>query len=350
MDYINSYVRARKFFLKRFVPEQKTVIQTLIDLRDEIQRETKIKKFGCVGYSSASLISDGAGFFSILAAPMTAGLSTAMAIACNGGMTFCFADIAHKTYKMIMIRKLIKRAETTLQAHEITVSDFTKHFLLKLKNDIDIIKDKIKIIREIKCDEEQEFRDIFKHWRETGLLVAVPFDFKTFSNLFKENTEFFVQLMLSDGLVCRGISFATKLIVQNGAKQVAEEIIKESSKDCAENVLEKITGAKQVSKEGLIVGTTDCATKSATKHVAKEGIKESANFASNIATLGVGLCFDALSLINSVKDLSRFGKGELCAEAEKLNSVIKKMEIELEIIEQLFEEKSNNEIFNEIFN
>lgn len=110
--------------------------------------------------------------------------------------------------------------------------------------------------------------------------------------------------------------------------------------------MEKVTnhGAKQVTKEGLIVGTTDFATKSATdctKQVTKEGIKEGANFALNVATLG--LVFDALSLINSVKDLSRFGKGELCTEAEKLNSVIKKMEIELEIIGQLFEEKSNNE-------
>lgn len=57
----------------------------------------------------------------------------------------------------------------------------------------------------------------------------------------------------------------------------------------------------------------------------------------------MGLGLDAFSLINSVKDLSRFGKGELCAEAEKLNSVIKKMEIELEIIEQLFVDKSNDE-------
>lgn len=348
MESIKSYVRARKFYLEIFVPEQIMVIQTLVDLRDEIQKETKLQKFGCVGYSSASLLSGGVGLFSLLAAPMTAGLSTAMGIACYGGMTFGFVDIAHRTYKMAMLRKLIKRAETALQAHEITVSDFTQHFLLKLKNDIDIIKNKIKTIREIKCDEEQEIRDIIKHWRETGMLVAFPLNAKVFLNLFNENAEFVVQLMVSDGLVCRAISFATKLVVQNCAKQVAEGFLKESAKDCAENVLVKVTetGANQVSKEGLIVGTTDFATKSATdctKQVAKEGIKEGTNLALNFATLGVGLGLDALSLINSVKDLSRFGKGELCAEAEKLNGVIKKMEIELKIIEQLFEEKSNDE-------
>lgn len=97
-----------------------------------------------------------------------------------------------------MLRKLIKRVETALQAHEITVSDFTQQFLLKLKNDIDIIKDKIKTIREIKCDEEQEIRDIIKHWREIGMLVAFPLNLKAFLNLFKENTEFVVQLMVSD--------------------------------------------------------------------------------------------------------------------------------------------------------
>lgn len=144
------------------------------------------------------------------------------------------------------------------------------------------------------------------------------------------------------------LSIATKLIVQNGAKQVAEEIVKENAKACSESILKKVTehGAKQVTKEGLKVGTTDFATKSATdctKQVTKEGIREGANSAFNFATLGFSLLFDALSLINSVKDLSRFGKGKLCAEAEKLNSVIKKMEIELELTGQLFEEKSNNE-------
>lgn len=345
---MKSYVRARTFFLEEFVPEQKKVIQTLIDLRDEIQKETTLQKFGCVGYSSASLIGGGAGFVSLLAAPMTAGLSIALAFAYYGGLTVGFVDIAHKTYKMTMIMKLIKRAKATLEAHEIIYSDFIEHFILKLKNDIVIIKDKFKIIREIKCDEEQEIREIIKHWREIGMLVAVPPNLKKFLNLFIENTEFIVQLPVSDGLVCRGISIATKLIVQNGAKQVAEEIVKESAKDCSKNVLEKVTkhGAKQVAREGLIVGTTDFATKSATdctKQVTKEGIKESAYLTLNLATLGVGLILDALSLINSVNDLSRFGKGELCAEAEKLNCVIKKMEIELENIEQFFEEKPNNE-------
>lgn len=330
--------------MEKFVPEQKKVIQTLIDLRDEIQKETTLQKFGSVGYSSVGLISDGAGFVSLLSAPMTAGLSTAIAIGYYGKMTFGFVDIAHRFYKMAMIMKLIKRAETKLQAHEFTFSDFIRHFLRKLNSDFEIIENKFKIIREIKCDEEQEIRDIIKHWKEIGMLVAVPPNLKTFMNLFNESKDLIVQLLVSDGLVCRGISIATTLIVQ----QVAVEIVKENAKDCSENILEQVTnhGAKQVTKEGLTVGTTDFATKSAsdcTKQVTKEGIKEGANFALNVATLGVGLVFDALSLINSVKDLSRFGKGELCAEAEKLNSVIKKMEIELEIIEQLFEEKSNDE-------
>lgn len=87
------------FFLERFVPEQKMVIQTLTDLRDEIQKETKLQKFGCVGYSSASLLSGGVGLFSLLAAPMTAGLSTSMGIACYGGMTFGFADFPTELIK-----------------------------------------------------------------------------------------------------------------------------------------------------------------------------------------------------------------------------------------------------------
>ncbi|XP_052710460.1 uncharacterized protein LOC128184868 [Crassostrea angulata] len=348
MDYIKSYLTARNFFLEKFVPEQKKVIQTLIDLRDEIQKETTLQKFGSVGYSSVGLISDGASFVSLFAAPMTAGLSTAISIARYGGMAFGFVDIAHRLYKMSMIMKLIKRAETKLQAHEITFSDFIRHFLRKLESDFEIIENKLKTIREIKCDEEQEISEIIKHWKEIGMLVAVPPNLKTFMNLFNESKELIVQLLVSDGLVCRGISIATKIIVQIGAKQVAVEIVKENAKDCSENILEKVTnhGAKQVTKEGLIVGTTDFATKSATdctEQVTKEGIKEGATFAFNVATLGVGSVLDALSLINSVKDLSRFRKGELCAEAEKLNSVIKKMEIELEIIMQLFEEKSNDE-------
>lgn len=61
-----------------------------------------------------------------------------------GGMAFGFVDVLNRTIKMSMIRTLIKRVETTLQTHENTVSDFTKYFFLELKNDIDIIKDKIK--------------------------------------------------------------------------------------------------------------------------------------------------------------------------------------------------------------
>lgn len=348
MDYIKAYVKARKFFLEKFVPEQKKVIQTLIDLSDEIQKETKFQKIGCVGYSSVGLVSDGANLVSLFASPMTAGLSSAISIACYGGMAFGFIDIAHRLYKMTMIMKLIKRAETKLQAHEITFSDLIRYFLRKLKNDFEIIENKLRTIREIKCDEEQEIREIIKHWKEIGMLVAAPRNLKAFMNLFNESKELIVQLLVSDGLVCRGIPIATKMIVQIGAKQVAVEFVKENAKDCSENILEKVTnhGAKQGTKEKPIVGTTDFVTKSATdctQQVTKEGIKEGANFALNVATLGVGLVFDALSLINSVKDLSRFGKGDLCAEAEKLNSVIKKMETELEIIEELFEENSNDE-------
>lgn len=88
MDYINSYVRAKKFFFGKICPWTKKSNTDFNRLRDEIQKETTLQKFGCVGYLSVGLISGAVGFVLLLAAPMTAGLSTAMAIACYGGMTW----------------------------------------------------------------------------------------------------------------------------------------------------------------------------------------------------------------------------------------------------------------------
>lgn len=70
-----------------------------------------------------------------------------------------FVDIVHRSYKMAMVMKCIKRAETKLQAHEIM---HLFRFNPTFSSETEIIEKKIKIIRKIKSEEEQEIREIYQ--------------------------------------------------------------------------------------------------------------------------------------------------------------------------------------------
>lgn len=80
MDYIDSYVKAKEYFLKKFVPERKMLILRLKTLKKKIQDETEIQKGFSIVYSGGGIVSGGAVLFSLLAAPLTAGVSTAVVV------------------------------------------------------------------------------------------------------------------------------------------------------------------------------------------------------------------------------------------------------------------------------
>lgn len=347
MDYIDSYQRAKEFFLNKFVPERKILILRLKTLKNKIQDETEIQKVGSVAYSSGGILSGGALLFSLLAAPMTAGVSTAVVVGLYGSVIFGGADITHRLIKGGLTRKWLDEADTAFEAHKITFSNLLGNFLLKLIEDIKAIELKIEFIRQIKCDEEKEIKLVFKHLKEVGMLVDAPPSQEKFLDIMIEKGDVIFELLLSNGLVSRCVSTAAKLIAVSGTKKVAEEVIKESAKDWAKKSVKH--GSKHFTKKGVNVGTksfTKGSAKNCMKHYAKEGAKEGAQFvkAFKVASVGVGIGLDVLSLVYSVKDLARFSDGELCAEAETLSSVIKQMEYELEYLNSWFEEKANEEI------
>lgn len=294
MDYINSYVRAKEFYRNKFVPERQRVIQHLKKLRDGIQIKTKYQKVGCVLYSTAGVGSGLTMLFSLAAAPATGGVSV-MAYGYCVGMTSGVVDIVHRCLKWASIRKLVGNAEFHLREHEATFSDLKQIYLQKLKEDIDTIRAKIETIRMIKCDEEKEIMGILYHLQDIGLLIAFPKNMEKFINILIDKNDFIFHLLLSDSLVCRCLSLAAKHIAYS--KTLAKEGVKESAKDFSK--------------------------------------------ACAVASVGVGIVLDLKSLILSCNDLTRFSEGELCDEAEKLNSLIKKMEYELENLDKWFDERSN---------
>lgn len=337
MDSINSYLRAREYFQNTFVPKRKQVIQDLRKLIDGIQKETIYQKAGSVVYSATGVVSGGAMLISLLAAPMTGGMSSLMALGFYGGMVSGVADIAHRGIKWGLVEILVDNAETTLKNHEFIFSNLKQEYLLKLIKDIETIKNKIDFIRQIKCAEEKEIKAIFKHLLDIGMLNEIPDDSQKFYNFLLEKGEFMIDLLVSDGLFCRGLSVGAKLLAMQGAKQLTEEAVKEGAKNGATN------GAKQVARRGIKIGTKDFAKKGA-KQVSKHAAKESAKSfvkAVSVASVGLGLVLDIKTLVSSQKDVSRLTNGNLCDEADKMNSVIKQMETELEYLNNWFEETAN---------
>lgn len=71
MENIESYIKAKEYFLKTFAPERMKVTNELISLRDCIQKETWIQKIGSVTYSSVLVVGRGMAIAEIVAAPFT---------------------------------------------------------------------------------------------------------------------------------------------------------------------------------------------------------------------------------------------------------------------------------------
>lgn len=321
MNYINSYDKARAFFKNRFAPNRRKLIDNLKSLRDEINKDTKIQKKGCVVYSTIGLLSGGPMLFALLEVP---GISnTAITIGHYVGMTFSVVDMVHRFIKMRSVMNSVDKAEKKLQAHKIIFSEL-KGFLQNLKEDIETIQYKIENIREIKSDEGTEIGNSLKYLKDIGTLVATPTNIGMFLGTLKEKRDLISHMLLSDSLVGKCVSVIAKHFAWNWVNEIVKEGVKEGTKDCA----------KKSAKNGAI-------------QAVKEGVKEIKTGLSKMcapACVIGSLSLDLTSLIVNAKDLSRLSRPEeLCAEADILNSVITKMENELEDLDKWFEERARSE-------
>lgn len=254
--------------------------------------------------------------FALLEVP---GISnTAITIGHYVGMTFSVVDMVHRFIKMRSVMNSLDKAEKKLQAHKIIFSELTG-FLQNLKEDIETIQYKIENISEIKSDEGTEIGNILKYSKDIGTLVATPTNIGMFLCTLKEK-----HMLLSDSLVGKCVSIIAKLFAWNWVNEIVKEGVKEGTKDCA----------KKSAKNGAI-------------QAVKEGVKEIKTGLSKVcapACVIGGLSLDLTSLIVNAKDLSRLSRPEeLCAEADILNSVITKMENELEDLDKWFEERARSE-------
>lgn len=99
MEHIESYVKAKKYFQKTFAPERMKVINELISIRDDIQKETRIQKIGSVTYSSVGIVGGGLIIAGIIAAPFTFGGSLALSVA--GAAATISSGVAGVTHTIV---------------------------------------------------------------------------------------------------------------------------------------------------------------------------------------------------------------------------------------------------------
>lgn len=264
----------------------------------KLTKTQKSKKKGSVVYSTIGLLSGGPMLFALFEVP---GISnTAITISQYVGTTFSVVDIVHRFIKMRSIMNSLDNAEEKLQNHKIIFSELTG-FLRELKEDIETIQYKIENIREVKSDEETEIRDILKYLKDIGMLVDTPTDTGMFLDTLQEKHDLISHMLLSDSLVGKCVSIIVKLFAWNWVNEIVKEGVKEGTKDCA----------KKSAKNACVIGS---------------------------------LSLDLTSLIVNAKDLSRLSRPEeLCDEADILNSVITKMENELEDLDKWFEERARSE-------
>lgn len=112
MDNIESYVKAKEYFQKTFAPERMKVINELISLRDDIQKEARIQKIGSITYSSVGVVGGGMAIVGIVAAPFTAGASLALTAAgVAAGVSSGVAGVTHHVVKVKKVKSKLADAK-----------------------------------------------------------------------------------------------------------------------------------------------------------------------------------------------------------------------------------------------
>lgn len=281
MEHLDSFVKARNFYDETWAPERREVLNELEIIRDEIQRQAKIHSIGSITYSSVGLIGGGLAIAGIITAPFTFGASLGLTVAgIATGVTSGVAGVTHGAVKFGIVKKHINNAKTNLEKHEKSGKEM-KSLLKLLKQDIQTIEANIQDCKELKAS------------------------------------------YLGESLIGIG-----------GATGVATGIVNLVNNSKAVDVY-RITGNVDEVARVLSIGTAlDDIVPSALKDVSKGVTKLSTEALSVLAAIGIVI--DLGSLIWNAVDLSKFNKGQLCSEAEKLQKVIEQMQHEYDVLTKCF--------------
>lgn len=278
MENIESYVKAKEYFQKTFAPERMKVINELISLRDDIQKEARIQKIGSVTYSGVGIVGGGMAIAGIVAAPFTLGGSLALTAAgVAAGLSSGVAGVTHGIVKVKIVQSKLADAQKSLQEHDRTCSKMSI-FLVPLKQDVDRLQEEILAIQQSRSQHDPENRNATRIVRNFKTLVgsmstlnvqALAANSKVLSKLLKIGTAL-------EGVVSPSVSTAVK-------------------------------GAAKIGTKAL--GTL----------------------------VAVGILVDLGSLISDAVDLAEIEKGKLCDEAERLDNIITAMQNQYADLSKCFE-------------
>eukprot|EP00105_Crassostrea_gigas_P002514 XP_011415074.1 PREDICTED: apolipoprotein L3-like [Crassostrea gigas] len=281
MEHLDSFIKARNFYHKKWAPERRRVLKDLESIRDEVQRQAKIHSIGSITYSSVGLVGGGLAIAGIITAPFTFGVSLGLTVAgVATGVTSGVAGVTHGAVKFGIVKTQISNAKTNLENHDKHCKEM-KRLLELLKQDIQTIKANIKDCNRLKSS-----------------------------------------------------SFGGGLKLVGGATGVAIRVENLVNKSKAAHMY-RITGNVDEVARVMSIGTAlDDIVPSALKDVSKGVTKLSTEALSVVAAIGIVI--DLGSLIWNAFDLSKFSKGQLCSEAKKLQKVIEQMQHEYDVLTKCF--------------
>lgn len=256
------------------------VINELISLRDDIQKEARIQKIGSVTYSSVGIVGGGLIIAGIIAAPFTFGGSLALSVA--GGAATVSSGVAGVTHNIVKEKKVKSRlvdAQTSLQEHDKNCLKMST-LLVPLKRDIDRLRDEIIAIQQSRSehDTDPENRNTTRIVHGVKTIIG---SFRTLNvNALASNSKFFLQI-----------------------QKIGETL---------KNVFP--SSVSTAAKGATTIGTKVLGTLAA-----------------------VGILVDLGILISDATALAKIEKGKLCDEAEKLDNVIKTMQNQYACLSKCFE-------------
>lgn len=153
MEFIDSYEDAKYFYKEGFAPEQQKVINDLISLRDEIQREESMQKSKAVTYSRAGIVGGVLVLVGYIVAPgLSVVLTTCGAVV---GITSFVANLLYKDRKVNLVEKKLNQAERSLERYDKLCLEMNK-YLLPLKKDIELMQEKLNAFERHGTDNGQE--------------------------------------------------------------------------------------------------------------------------------------------------------------------------------------------------
>lgn len=290
VEHMDSVGKAQHFFDEKWAPERRRILKDLKSIKDEVQRQATIQSIGSITYSSVGIVGGGLVIAGIITAPFTLGVSLGLTVAgVATELTSGVAGVIHGAVKFGIVIRQCKNAKTSLMKHNDSCEKM-KLLLELLKQDMKSIEKSIVVCYEMK---------------------------NSYSSIVLELFELGV-----------GVTFAVK-----NAKYLVD-----ISK--AVNLYRIVGSVDEVDRLLSIGKVLDDILPSVFKDVSNGNTKLSTPTSSVLAA--VGILFDVISLILNAVNLSKFKKGQLCSEAEKLQSIIEQMQQEYDVLTQFFDGITGN--------